>query len=208
MTTYGYNDNSCQTENIHSCATIAYPGYGPKQHAIATEAAGTPDDPITAASSTSYTQGGATMKPGTIIYNTITQKYYVMEDQCAECGADYNCKYDDDENKGPGNPPAGCQKDTFFHIDFWVGPNDVAEPDDGGALTVCEYNSTIGDAYYLNYAMDGGVCNATTNGTVIVNPPNNLPVRPGKLYQGVRAVPNGGGCWTQTQVWPSQAYCR
>jgi hypothetical protein len=208
MTNYGYNDNSCASEDIHSCADIAYQGYGPMQHQIATEGAGTPDDPITCASDTSFSQGGATLTPGTIVYNTITQKYYVMEDSCAECEADYKCQYDDDENKGPGDPPAGCKDNTYFHIDFWMGPNSQAEPDDGGALNNCEDNSTIGDCYNINNAMDGGVCIPSTNGTVIVNPPSNLPVRPGLLYQGVRVVPVTGGCWTTTQVTPNQAECR
>jgi hypothetical protein len=214
MTNYGYNDNSCQTEQIHSCSTIAYPGLGPMQHQVATEATGTYDDPITAAASgdngsgtgSNESQGGATLSPGTIIYNTITQKYYIMEDQCAECTADYNCKYDDDEAKGPNNPPAGCMQNQYFHIDFWMGPNDVAEPD-AGDLTTCEYNSTIGDAYNINNAITGPLCAATTNGTVIINPPSNLPVRQGKLYKGDRVVP-GGGCWTNTQVLPSQGYCQ
>ena len=36
--------------------------------------------------------------------------------------------------------------------------------------------STIGDVYDLNGAITGPLNSATTNGTVIVNPPSNLPV--------------------------------
>jgi hypothetical protein len=51
MTNSGYNDNSCNVENIHSCNTIAYPGFGPMKYQFATEGARTYDDPITAAAS-------------------------------------------------------------------------------------------------------------------------------------------------------------
>src|SRR5262249_14458485 len=114
ITNYGFNDNSCQVESQHNCATIAFPGVGPKKHQEATEGAGTYDDPNPCAASADdpgtgelESQGGATLAPGTIVYNPLSQKYYVMEDQCAECTADYNCQYDDDEDKGtPGDPPA------------------------------------------------------------------------------------------------------
>jgi hypothetical protein len=213
MTNYGFNDNSCQIETMHNCATIAYPGFGPKQHQEATEGAGTYDDPITAAASGDnggtgqlYSQGGATLAPGTIIYNPMTQKYYVMEDQCAECTADYNCKYDDDEPKGTaGDPPAAgsCKTNQFLHIDFWMGP--TVSQQNPANLIACENNATIGDAYNVNNAMTGPITSETTNGTVIINPPPNLPVRPGMLFKGDTSA--NGGCWTSAQVYPYQESC-
>jgi hypothetical protein len=213
MTNYGFNDNSCQVESQHNCATIAYPGKGPKKHMEATEGAGTYDDPITAAAAGDNggtgqleSQGGATLAPGTIIYNPLTQKYYVMEDQCAECTADYNCKYDDDEAKNtPGDPPATgqCKTDQFFHIDFWMGP--TVSQQDPANLIKCEDNGTIGDAYNVNNAITGPITSETTNGTVIINPPPNLPVRAGMLFKGDTSA--NGGCWTDQQVYPYQSSC-
>jgi hypothetical protein len=211
MTDYGFNDNSCQTENEHDCGDIAFPGLGPMQHQQATEGAGTYDDPITAAAAASSdgsseleSQGGVTLSPGTIIYNPLTQKYYIMEDQCAECTADYNCQYDDDENMGtPGDPPASCNQDQFFHIDFWMGP--TVSQQDPTNLNNCEGNTTIGDTYDVNSAMTGPINSGTTNGTVIINPPSNLPVNPNTLFVGDTSA--NGGCWVNGQVLPNQEYC-
>ena len=212
MTNYGFNDNSCQIESQHNCGTIAYPGLGPKQHQVATEGAGTYDDPITAAAAGSNgggsnsSQGGATLSPGTIIYNPLTQKYYIMEDQCAECSADYACKYDDDEPKGPaGDPPASgsCSTNQYLHIDFWMGP--TVSQQDPTNLNNCENNTTIGDAYNVNNAMTGPINAASTNGTVIINPPPNLPVRSGVLFVGDTSA--NGGCWISTQLTPQQESC-
>ena len=210
MTNYGFNDNSCQTEGQHDCGDIAYPGLGPMQHQVATEGAGTYDDPITAAAAGSSdgtseleSQGGATLSPGTIIYNPLTQKYYIMEDQCAECVADYNCQYDDDENAGSGNPPSNCSTDQFFHIDFWMGP--TVSQEDPTNLNNCEANTTIGDTYDVNDALTGALNQGTTDGTVIINPPSNLPVQTSKLFLGDTSAT--GGCWTSTQVLPDQEVC-
>ena len=209
MTNYGFNDNSCQNEKDHNCATIAYPGHGPKKHAEATEGKGTYADPITAAAAGNdsgtgelESQGGATLKPGTIIYNPLTQKYYIMEDQCAECTADYNCKYDDDESHSSKNPPSGCQKNHYFHIDFWMGPS--VSQENPTNLNDCEDNTTIGDAYDINNAMTGSRSSDTTDGTVIINPPSNLPVRSGVLFKGSGTK---GGCWTSSQVTPAKEWC-
>jgi hypothetical protein len=207
MTYYGFNDNSCNVENQHSCNTIAYPGLGPKQHAYAMEGTGTYDDPITCAASgdnsgkkENESMGGATLTAGTLVYNPQTMKYYVMEDQCAECTADYNCKYDDDEPKGyPNDPPAGCQTNTYFHIDFWMGPSFLQDQTN---LINCEDNSTIGDVYEKT---QGPLDSSSSDGTVIINPPSNLPVRSGMLFEGIDA--GNGGCWTDSQVLPAQEWC-
>jgi hypothetical protein len=218
MTNYGFNDNSCQTEGEHDCGDIAYSNYNgasglpPGYHLQATEGAGTYDDPITAAASGSSdgnsqleSQGGATLSPGTIIYNPLTQKYYIMEDQCAECTADYNCQYDDDENQGTaGDPPtSGCTTGQFFHIDFWMGP--TVSQQDATNLNNCEDNTTIGDTYDVNNAIGGPLNSASTNGTVIINPPSNLPVNPNTLFVGDTSA--NGGCWATTQLIPNQEYC-
>jgi hypothetical protein len=195
MTNYGFIDNSPPS------AIIAYPNSGPKGHSQATEGTGTYDDPITCASDTSFSQGGATLSPGTIVYNPISQKYYIVEDGCTECSQDYNCKYDDDDDAGPGNPPAGCKKDTYLHIDFWMGPSmDLGTTLDNELLN-CEGLATLGDAYNESYAVDGGPGYGVTDGTVIVNPPSNLPVRTGQLFTA------SGTCWTPTQVLPIQMVC-
>ena len=211
MTNYGFNDNSCQVESQMDCATIAYPGNGPQMHQEAMEGAGTYDDPITAAAAGNddgtdgfESQGGATLSPGTIIYNPLTQKYYIMEDQCAECNSDYSCQYDDDESMGTaGDPPSSCTTDQFFHIDFWMGPT-VSQQDDTNLIN-CENVTTIGDTYDVNDAITGPSSAATTNGTVIINPPSNLPVSPNKLFLGDSSA--NGGCWTANQVYPNQEYC-
>jgi hypothetical protein len=196
MTNYGFIDNSPPS------AIIEYPNSGPKGHSQATEGAGTYDDPITCATDVSFSQLGADLSPGTIVYNPITQKYYIVEDGCKECSQDYNCSYDDDDDAGtPGDPPAGCKKDTYFHIDFWMGPSMDLGTTLDNMLQACEGSTTLGDAYDVNHAIDGGPGYGTTDGTVIVNPPSNLPVRMGPLYtaQGV--------CWTNTQVLPIEMVC-
>ena len=182
ITWYGFNDNSCTVESQHSCDDIAYPGYGPKKHQVATEGVGTYDDPITAAASDQgwETAGGATLKPGTLIYNPEVQKYFVMEDSCLECGDEWKCHLSSDDTDDP-RPPAGCQPGTNKHIDFWMGPD---FQQNATSLNDCEDNSTFGNPY-------------AGTGTVIVNPPPNLPVKTTKLYTGSGA---GGGCWTSKQI--------
>jgi hypothetical protein len=207
MTNYGFNDNSCQTEGQHDCGLIAYPGVGPNNHQQATEGTGTYDDPITAAAADQNnpeSAGGADLTPGTIIYNTLTQKYYVMEDSCAECSADWACQYDDDQPHSADNPPASCQPGTFLHIDFWMGPT-VSQQAPANLIN-CEGNASVGDVYNLNMAMTGPLTEGTTNGTVIINPPNNLPVRTGILFAGDSSA--NGGCFTSTQLLPNQMVCK
>ena len=51
----------------------------------------------------------------------------------------------------------------------------------------------------------GPITSLTTNGTVIINPPNNLPVRSGVLFAGDTSAT--GGCWTSMQVLPSAESC-
>jgi hypothetical protein len=203
MTNYGWPDNSPPGANI------MYGPLGPMMHTGATEGAGTYDDPITLASAQEgFSQGGAKLSPGTIVYNPITQKYYIMEDGCMECSEDFNCLYDQSDDAGPGNPPSPCKNDTYLHLDFWMGPNTKSAWANGGPGTPlynasqnCEALTTIGDVYNVNYAIDGGPGYGTTDGTVIVNPPKNLPVRSGLLFDSM------GNCWTNRQVLPIDMNC-
>jgi hypothetical protein len=188
ITWYGYNDNSCGSEAMHGCNDIANPGLGPQMHMGATAGAGTYDDPSTAASSDTTdpghvfeTSGGVTLSPGTIIYNPEVQQYFIMEDSCLECGDEYSCKLSSDDTDDPA-PPAGCHVGKNLHIDFWMGPNNAMQP---GSLQTCEDNATIGNPY-------------AGTGVVIVNPPDDLPVRAGLLYPG-NSSPTGG-CFTSQQV--------
>src|SRR5580658_2256367 len=183
ITWYGYNDNSCGTEAEHGCNDIANPGLGPRMHTAATEGAGTYDDPSTAASSDTTdsghvfeTSGGATLAPGTMIYNPEVEQYFIMEDSCLECGDEYSCKLSADDTDDPPPPPA-CVVGANLHIDFWMGPNDAEQP---ASLSTCEDNATIGNPY-------AGM------GAVIINPPPNLPVNPRVLY-------GGAACFTSRQI--------
>jgi hypothetical protein len=188
VTWYGYNDNSCGTEAAHGCNDIANPGLGPKMHTGATAGSGTYDDPSTAAASDTTdtghvfeSAGGATLTPGTMIYNPEVQQYFIFEDSCLECGDEYACKKSADDTDDP-TPPAGCVPSTYLHIDFWMGPNNAAQP---SSLDTCEDNATLGAPY-------DGV------GVVLINPPPNLPVRAGALYVGDNSA--SGGCFTSTQA--------
>jgi hypothetical protein len=206
---YGFNDNSCTTENQHGCNDIAYPApqstagmYGTLYpnagnitHTQATEGAGTYNDPITAASSADTqpqdptaqdprhqfeASGGATLSPGTLIYNPGVQKYFIMEDSCIECGDEYACIISP-EDTDDGSVPAGCMPGTNLHVDFWMGPSFASDASD---LDNCEDLSTTGS----DWVGEGG--------DIIVNPPSDLPVASEKLYVGSGT---GGGCWTTNQ---------
>jgi hypothetical protein len=206
---YGFNDNSCETEGQTGCNDIAYEApvptsgmYGtpyPNANNIvdteATEHSGTYDDPITAASSADTdpqnptaanprhkfeTSGGATLSPGTIIYNPEVQKYFILEDSCIECGDEYACIISP-EDSTDCSIPSGCVPGTNLHIDFWMGPQYATDSND---LTNCENNSTVGNPFM-------GVSQ------VVVNPPPDLPVVTTPLFTGSGA---GGGCWTSSQV--------
>ncbi len=187
ITWYGFNDNSCTVESQHDCNTIAFPGLGPQMHQVATEGKGTYDDPITCAAAANNdggdpeSNGGATLSPGTIVYNPEVQKYFIMEDQCAECTSDHFCQGDDDTSPDT-EAPAGCQTDEYLHIDFWMGPSFMQNANN---LNNCEDNSTIGNPY-------------AGTGVVIVHPPSDLPVVTSPLFVGSDA--GNGGCWTSQQV--------
>jgi hypothetical protein len=161
VTWYGYDDNSCDTEAQHTCANIAYPmsdGY-PTKHDGATEGKGTYDDPVTFAAAVKddpETFGGATIKPGTIIYYAKVKKYFMMEDSCAECTDQWNAN-------------------QLLHVDLWMGPSVPPQGQTmfGQPLIDCEDNAT-----------DSSADDPTD--TIIVDPPSNLAVDQTMLFTGTQ----------------------
>jgi hypothetical protein len=165
VTWYGFNDNSCQIESDHNCNTIAFgkmDGF-PTRHDIGTEGKGTYDDPGTFATAAADSGSPAEFAPGTIIYIPYVRKYFVMEDQCAECGDEWD------------------QRMTY-HVDVWMGPSyDLTAAGDLGtdmgsaantALEACEDQLTLGDGAFMG------------TGTIIVNPAPDLPVESAPLFDG------------------------
>ena len=99
---------------------IAYPKSdgNPTLHNIATEGTGTYNDPITFAATVKDINAGV-FPIGSIIYSPYLEKYFILEDQCADCGNDLQ----------------GMQ----YHIDLWMGPSSTS---DKTALDNCESNIT------------------------------------------------------------------
>jgi hypothetical protein len=105
ITSYGWNDND-DGSGSYGNDIIAYPNV---KHGHAYEGTGAYTDPST------FATDSGEFAPGTIIYVNHLQKYYIMEDGCVECSADWsNGKY---------------------HVDLWIGPNAVS---DSTALYNCE----------------------------------------------------------------------
>jgi hypothetical protein len=129
VTWYGFNDNSCQVETDHSCNTIAFPksdGF-PTMHEIGTEGDGSYANPGTFATAASDDGTMAEIAPGTLIYIPYVRKYFIMEDQCAECGDEW------------------AQK-MAYHVDVWMGPSYGS---DNTALMGCEDTMTLGDGTFM-----------------------------------------------------------
>ena len=125
VTWYGFNDNSCQVESDHNCNTIAFgksDGF-PTRHDAGTEGTGTFDDPGTFATASADSGSPAELAPGTVIYIPSVRKYFVMEDQCAECGMEWDQK-------------------MAYHVDVWMGPSYGS---DDVPLMDCEDTLTLGD---------------------------------------------------------------
>ena len=79
-----------------------------------------PSGAANAASDQGYeSSGGATLQPGTIVYNPSVQKYFIMEDSCLECGDEWKCKLSSHDTDDP-KPPANCVAGQNLHIDFWM----------------------------------------------------------------------------------------
>jgi hypothetical protein len=128
ITWYGFNDNSCQEESQHNCNIIACPksdGY-PVRHDVATEGSGRYADPITFATAADDWGKNAEFAPGTIIYVPAVRKYFIMEDQCYECGQEWSAK-------------------KSYQVDLWMGPSYGS---DDASLMACEEKLTLGSAYH------------------------------------------------------------
>lgn len=108
VTSYGFNDNDDGNGHFGT-DVIAYP----QIHSVATEDLGTYDQPST------FATDAGEFAPGTIIYVPHLEKYFIMEDGCVECSADWR----------NGN----------YHVDLWMGP-DSMQPEP--ALDNCEASIT------------------------------------------------------------------
>jgi hypothetical protein len=129
VTWYGFNDNSCQVETDHNCNTIGFPmsdGF-PTKHEIGTEGDGSYANPGTFATAADDSGSPAEFAPGTIIYIPKVRKYFIMEDQCAECGMEWDQK-------------------KAYHVDVWMGPSYGS---DDAALMGCEDDLTLGDGTFM-----------------------------------------------------------
>lgn len=102
---------------------------------------GTFADPVTFAGVVAFTP------PGTIVYSWRLQKYFVMEDDCEECAADY-------------------KRDKKVHFDCWIGPDAVTP---GPNLIACEDALTEDGQVFEVNAVDGHAVNPAPlfNGTTL-----------------------------------------
>jgi hypothetical protein len=119
---------------------------------------GTFSDPITFASST------AEISPGTVIWVPRVRKYFIMEDDCQECGADWS-------GPGPNGGPG------LRHYDLWLGGKDGSPFD---AIN-CEDALT-------NYNADG----TPVLESVIANPPSDEPFDPTPIFDTSTGACYGG----------------
>jgi hypothetical protein len=121
---------------------------------------GTYADPITFASDSSE------IKPGTRIWVDRVKKYFMMEDSCEECSADWN-------GHGPNGGP------NLWHFDLWLGGKG------GNAIKAIECENAL-----TNYNAD----NTPSLEPVVISPPSNEPVdstpvfdtRTGACYGGAK----------------------
>lgn len=119
FTSYAYNDND-DGNGHYGTAAIAYPD---THHPIATEGKGTYADPIT------FATDPREIPPHTMIYVPYLQKYFFMEDACAECTSDWNHAHK-------------------WRTDLFMGPNNALQPEP--ALANCESKITRNAVMYIN----------------------------------------------------------
>ena len=100
---------------------------------------GTYSDPITFATDSSE------LKPGTKVWVPRVRKYFIMEDGCEECSADWN-------GKGPNGGP------KLHHLDLWLGGKG------GNAMDAIDCEDAL-----THYNDD----NTPTLEPVVVDPPSN-----------------------------------
>lgn len=141
VTLYGYVDNTPPSAIISNPVIHQQAG-----------GTGTYSDPVTFATDTREE------KPGTIVYYSYLQKYFIMEDTCDECSKDWT--------GNNGDNPVPPRNGHRWRIDLWAGGNKASlkQPDKNDLLN-CEDNLT----------QDNG-------GTVTLNPAKNLPVDKTPIY--------------------------
>ncbi|WP_051366962.1 CBM35 domain-containing protein [Hamadaea tsunoensis] len=147
ITFYGWYDNTPPGGDI------AYP----KIHSTA-GGKGTYADPITFATST------AELPAGKIVYVPRVKKYFIMEDGCEECSADWS-------GQGPNGGP------NLRHIDLWLGGQG------GSAFDAIDCEDAL-----THYNADG----TPVLEPVIVDPPNNETVDNTPLFNTGTGACYGG----------------
>ncbi|MEY9854498.1 hypothetical protein ABH935_000095 [Catenulispora sp. GAS73] len=119
---------------------------------------GTYSDPITFATDSSE------QPPGTIVYVPRVGKYFIMEDSCEECSADWT-------GHGPNGGP------NLRHLDLWLGGQG------GNAFKAIECEDALTD-----YNSDG----TPSMEPVIVNPPSNETVTSEPIFNTGTGACYGG----------------
>src|SRR5262245_45713987 len=147
LTFYGWWDNTPPGGDI------AYP----KIHSTA-GGKGTFADPITFATSTSE------LAAGTVVWVPRVKKYFIMEDSCQECSADWS-------GHGPNGGPG------LRHIDLWLGGKG------GNAFDAINCEDAL-----THYNAD----NTPTLEPVVVNPPSDEPYDSTPLFNTSTGACYGG----------------
>lgn len=119
---------------------------------------GTYADPIT------FATDSAEQPPGTIVYVPRVGKYFIMEDSCQECSADWT-------GHGPNGGP------NLRHLDLWLGGKG------GSAFAAIECEDAL-----TNYNADG----TPSMEPVIVNPPSNETVTSAPIFNTSTGACYGG----------------
>ena len=155
LTFYGWYDNTPPG------AGISYP----QIHSTA-GGTGTFADPIT------FATDSAEQPPGTVVYVPRVKKYFIMEDSCEECSADWT-------GHGPDGGP------NLRHLDLWLGGkggDEMKAIDCEDALTDSNADGTP--------ALESVVVNPPGNETVDSTPLFN--VNTGRCYGGAQATATVG----------------
>src|SRR5579871_1493964 len=109
VTFYGFDDND-DGNGHYGNDVIAYTVLG---HSHAWEATGTYNDPIPFAADIKDIGSGKYFQPGTLVFLSYLQKYFVLADQCANCDSLMD----------------GIK--ASFHIDMWTGPDHLTQNNGG-----------------------------------------------------------------------------
>ena len=153
MTLYGYADNSPPgTDIAHGCIHSGAAGTG------------TYDDPITFATDV------AELPWCTVIYVPYMRRYFIHEDECSECDADW-ARY------------------GLYRFDMWAGgdASSTRQPEKR-ALLRCESTWTRANSI-----------SDPNNPTIEIDPPPGLPVTDAPIFSYSPTSPTRG-CWTGAVV--------